>query len=97
MRDLLDRRPDFVAIFDKHPDELMRIGRCVLSPPAGAHQPQLTHSTFLTWQLTHRAPDLKLMLDQNKELKAVLDKKMEVRSRRYLGDISAISRRISDR
>ena len=39
MRDLLDRRPDFVAIFDKHPDELMRIGR---------------------------APDLKLMLDQNK-------------------------------
>ena len=27
MRDLLDRRPDFVAAFDEHPDELMRIGR----------------------------------------------------------------------
>ena len=27
MRDLLDRRPEFVAIFDKHPEELMRIGR----------------------------------------------------------------------
>jgi len=27
MRDLLDRRPDFVAVFDQQPEELMRIGR----------------------------------------------------------------------
>lgn len=27
MRDLLDRRPEFVAAFDAHPEELMRIGR----------------------------------------------------------------------
>jgi len=27
MRDLLDRRPDFVKSFDKHPEELMKIGR----------------------------------------------------------------------
>jgi len=27
MRDLLDRRPDFVAAFDKNPEELMKIGR----------------------------------------------------------------------
>ena len=27
MRDLLDRRPDFVAAFDKSPEELMKIGR----------------------------------------------------------------------
>jgi hypothetical protein len=27
MRDLLDRRPDFVSAFDKHPEELMKIGR----------------------------------------------------------------------
>jgi len=27
MRDLFDRRPDFVAVFDKKPEELMRIGR----------------------------------------------------------------------
>jgi len=27
MRDLLDRRPEFVSAFDKHPEELLRIGR----------------------------------------------------------------------
>ena len=27
MRDLLDRRPDFVRAFDKHPEELMKVGR----------------------------------------------------------------------
>ena len=27
MRDLLDRRPDFVAVFDRHPEELIKIGR----------------------------------------------------------------------
>merc|ERR1719181_62686 len=27
MRDLLDRRPDFVHAFDSHPEELMKIGR----------------------------------------------------------------------
>ena len=32
MRDLLDRRPDFVAAFDKHPDELMKIGRAPALP-----------------------------------------------------------------
>ena len=26
-RDLLDRRPDFVNAFDKHPEELMKVGR----------------------------------------------------------------------
>jgi hypothetical protein len=26
-RDLLDRRPDFVRAFDKHPEELMKVGR----------------------------------------------------------------------
>jgi len=52
MRDLLDRRPDFVAAFDAHPEELMKIGR---------------------------APALRLMLNQHKDLKAALDKKEEVR------------------
>jgi hypothetical protein len=41
-----------LKVFDKHPEELIRIGR---------------------------APDLRLMLDANKELKAALDKKSHVR------------------
>mmetsp|Transcript_1315 Transcript_1315/g.2796 ORF Transcript_1315/g.2796 Transcript_1315/m.2796 type:complete len:386 (-) Transcript_1315:394-1551(-) len=52
MRDLLDRRPDFVDAFKNHPEELIKIGR---------------------------APALRLMLDQYKEVKAALDKKPDVR------------------
>ena len=55
MRDTLDRRPEFVAAFDKRPDELMRIGH---------------------------TPALRLVLDYHKELKAALDRKPQVRSRR---------------
>ena len=51
-RDLRARRPALLKVFDKHPEELIRIGR---------------------------APDLRLMLDANKELKAALDKKSHVR------------------
>ena len=51
-RGLRARRPALLKVFDKHPEELIRIGR---------------------------APDLRLMLDANKELKAALDKKSHVR------------------
>ena len=52
LADLRARRPALLKVFDKHPEELIRIGR---------------------------APDLRLMLDANKELKAALDKKSHVR------------------